>query len=45
MSKHVIFLLHEMKDTQPGWSQSLQNFIKQKYQLYKVSKIKKLDQQ
>lgn len=45
MPKHVIFLLHGMGDTRPGWSQSLQTLIKQKYQLYKISSIKKFDQQ
>jgi hypothetical protein len=37
MAKHIIFLLHGMGDTKPGWSTPVQNLIQKKYQLYKVS--------
>ncbi len=43
MPKHVLFLVHGMGDTVPGWSTPVQELIKQKYQLYKISKIKKFD--
>ena len=43
MPKHVIFLVHGMGDTVPGWSAPVQELIKQKYQLYKISTIKKFD--
>lgn len=41
--KHVIFLLHGMGDTVPGWSAPVQELIRKKYQLYKVAKIRKFD--
>lgn len=37
MAKHIIFLVHGMGDTNPGWSTPVQNLIQKKYQLYKVS--------
>lgn len=37
MAKHIIFLVHGMGDTQPGWSIPVQDLIQKKYQLYKVS--------
>ena len=37
MAKHVIFLVHGMGDTVPGWSTSVQDLIRSKYQLYRVS--------
>lgn len=37
MAKQVIFLVHGMGDTVPGWSTSVQNLIRNKYQQYKVS--------
>ncbi|MDC1287450.1 hypothetical protein N8198_06150 [Gammaproteobacteria bacterium] len=43
MPKHVLFLVHGMGDTVPGWSIPVQKLIKQKYQLYKISGIKKFD--
>ncbi len=43
MSKHVIFLVHGMGDTKPGWSVPVQNLIKQKYSLYRVSTRQKFD--
>ncbi len=43
MSKHVIFLVHGMGDTVPGWSAPVQELIQKKYRLYKVSKIRKFD--
>lgn len=41
MPKHVIFLVHGMGDTVPGWSEPLQELIRNKYQLYKISKVRK----
>ena len=43
MPKHVIFLVHGMGDTVAGWSDPVQDLIKQKYSLYSVSKRKKFD--
>lgn len=43
MSKHVLFLVHGMGDTVPGWSRPVQNLIKQKYNLYAVSNRQKFD--
>ena len=43
MPKHVIFLVHGMGDTVPGWSEPLQELIRDKYQLYKISKVRKFD--
>lgn len=41
--KHVIFLVHGMGDTVPGWSAPVQNLIRQKYQLYRVASRQKFD--
>lgn len=43
MAKQVIFLVHGMGDTVPGWSAPVQDLIRQKYSLYKVSKLQKFD--
>lgn len=43
MPKHVIFLVHGLGDTVPGWSAPVQELIKQKYQLYKISTLGKFD--
>jgi hypothetical protein len=43
MPKHVLFLVHGMGDTVPGWSTPVQALIKQKYQLYQTLKDNKFD--
>ncbi len=43
MAKHIIFLVHGMGDTVPGWSKPVQALIKQKYDLYRVSSRQKFD--
>lgn len=43
MSKHVIFLVHGMGDTVPGWSKPVQDLIAKKYSLYPVSNRQKFD--
>lgn len=43
MPKHVIFLVHGMGDTNPGWSTPIQNLIKKKYNLYRVATRQKFD--
>jgi len=43
MEKQVIFLVHGMGDTVPGWSASIQTLIREKYNLYKISKLQKFD--
>jgi hypothetical protein len=43
MAKHIIFLVHGMGDTVPGWSKPVQALIKQKYNLYRISQRQKFD--
>ena len=34
MAKHILFLVHGMGDTQPGWSQAIQQLIRSHYARY-----------
>lgn len=43
MPKQVIFLVHGMGDTSTGWSKPVQELIKSKYDLYKVSTREKFN--
>jgi hypothetical protein len=43
MAKHIIFLVHGMGDTVPGWSKPVQALIRQKYNLYRVANRQKFD--
>lgn len=43
MAKHVIFLVHGMGDTVPGWSAPVQKLIREKYNLYPLLKRLKFD--
>jgi hypothetical protein len=43
MPKHVLFLVHGMGDTVPGWSEPIQDLIRQKYQQYKISRNIRFD--
>jgi len=43
MAKHVIFLVHGMGDTVPGWSRPVQELIRKKYSLYPILNRLKFD--
>src|SRR3569833_2504687 len=34
MAKHIVFLVHGMGDTRPGWSQDIQQLIRARYAAY-----------
>jgi hypothetical protein len=43
MPKHVLFLVHGMGDTVPGWSDPVQQCIRDTYQQYKIARLKKFE--
>lgn len=44
MAKHIVFLIHGVGDTDPGWSASVQDVIKGRYAAFHISKLMPFDQ-
>ena len=44
MAKHLLFLVHGVGDTKPGWSKPLQDLIRTLYAKYHVAKMMPFDQ-
>ena len=44
MAKHLLFLVHGVGDTDPGWSKSIQDLIRALYANYHIAKLMPFDQ-